>query len=286
MAINISCQEYAKSMKETIKTLIEHTDKKPKLIIIQIDNDEASNRYTKWKKADCKEVGIICEHRHLSSFHYSQTDLEKYVSFINEDDRVHGIIIQLPIPKQYDLERLQNCISPIKDVDGFRRDSMHKPCTAQGIKDWLDANDYNLEGKEVVVLNRSKIVGKPFVDIAIESGATVTCCNSKTRFPEKHIRTADLVVSAIGKPKFFDATDFDYGVEIVVDVGINTDENEKLCGDINREDVTAEYPNIYVTPVPGGVGLLTRVALLTNTMNAFYDLEPKELEIYINDKSR
>lgn len=274
----MSCVEYAKQTKNTIRQLILKTIKKPRLVIIQIDNDEASNRYTKWKKADCEYVGIQCKHIHINSEEYSQIQLEFLIKSYDMNPSVHGIIIQLPIPKNYDLCKLQECISPIKDVDGFRRDSMHKPCTAQGIKDWLDANDYNLEGKEVVVLGRSKIVGKPFVDIAIENGATVTCCNSKTRFPELYMQKADLVVSAIGKPKFFDASDFDYGVEIVVDVGINEDENGNLCGDIDREDVITEYPNIHVTPVPGGVGLLTRTALLTNVMKAFFDLEPEEIK--------
>lgn len=277
MSLMLTCREYAEITKASIKSLVEKTKKKPLLVIIQIDNDDASNRYTKWKKLDCDKTGIKCLHTKINSENYDEEDLITLIQSYDCDSNVHGIIIQLPIPKKYNLERLQNCISPIKDVDGFRRDSMHKPCTAQGIKDWLDANDYNLEGKEVVVLNRSKVVGKPFVDIAIESGATVTCCNSKTRFPELYMQKADLVVSAIGKPKFFDASDFDYGVEIVVDVGINEDANGNLCGDIDREDVITEYPNIYVTPVPGGVGLLTRTALLTNVMKAFFELEPDEI---------
>ena len=278
MGINISCREYAKRTKDSIKHLVAKTKKEPQLVIIQIDNDEASNKYTKWKKRDCDEVGIICNHIKLLSSENSQSDLELLITSLNQKNSVHGIIIQLPIPKKYNLERLQNCISPVKDVDGFRKDSLYKPCTAQGVKDWLDANNYNLEGKEVVVLGRSKIVGKPFVDIAIENGATVTCCNSKTEFPQRYMQKADLIVSAIGKPKFFDASDFDYGIEVIVDVGINEDEDGSVCGDINRDDVVSEYPNTYITPVPGGVGLLTRTALLTNVMQAFYDLEPEEVK--------
>lgn len=277
MSLILTCREYAEITKVSIRELVEKTKKTPTLVIIQIDEDDASNRYTKWKKRDCDVVGIKCIHNKINSENYDEEDLVTLIKGYDYDSNVHGIIIQLPIPKKYNLKRLQNCISPIKDVDGFRRDSMHKPCTAQGIKDWLDANDYNLEGKEVVVLGRSKIVGKPFVDIAIESGATVTCCNSKTRFPELYMQKADLIVSAIGKPKHFDASDFDYGTEIVVDVGINEDEKGELCGDIDREDVTTKYPDTYVTPVPGGVGLLTRTALLTNVMQAFFDLEPDEI---------
>ena len=174
MSLILTCREYAEITKVSIRELVEKTKKTPTLVIIQIDEDDASNRYTKWKKRDCDVVGIKCIHNKINSENYDEADLVTLIKGYDYDSNVHGIIIQLPIPKKYNLERLQNCISPIKDVDGFRRDSMHKPCTAQGIKDWLDANDYNLEGKEVVVLGRSKIVGKPFVDIAIESGATVT----------------------------------------------------------------------------------------------------------------
>lgn len=163
---------------------------------------------------------------------------------------------------------LQQFISPEKDVDGFRKDSLYNPCTPQGIIDWLEVNDIDLRGKLVTVLGRSDIVGKPLVNMLIDKGATVISCNSKTQkyHMENFMKMSDIVISAIGKPKKFDSSYF--GIDtIIIDVGINRDENGKLCGDIDQKDVEDYFGNCcYVTPVPGGVGLLTRVTLLKNVM--------------------
>lgn len=269
MGINmVSCKEYVQIKKDNLKTRISLLNRKPCLCVIQIGNDAASNSYIKGKKNDCEEVGIEFKHYHIENYeHISESVLIDTIDDLNYSKEIDGIIIQLPIPDKYNVEKLQKYISPEKDVDGFRNDSFFDPCTPKGIIDWLDYNQYNVTGKDVVVIGRSKIVGKPLVNMLIDKGATVTCCNSKTLNLDRYIQYADLIISAIGKPKYFDALNFNYP-EIIVDVGINKDKDGKLCGDIDKESVERVFEDTYVTPVPGGVGLLTRVALLENVVKA------------------
>lgn len=278
--IKYSCKEYVSHVKENLKEEISGLKVKPTLVVIQIDDNPASNSYIKGKKKDCEEVGIRCIHVKLNSNEHSQKDLENIINEYDNSMNVHGIIIQLPIPDKYDIDRLQHCVSPEKDVDGFRVDSKHKPCTPKGILDWLEYNNYDFVGKNAVVIGRSKIVGKPLVNMLIDKGATVSCCNSHTTLFARIrlLQNANLVVSAIGKPHFFDCHDFykpiiGNNLEVVVDVGINHDENGKLCGDVNGKDFEKFLPDTYLTPVPGSVGLLTRVTLLTNLMRSYYTLE-------------
>ena len=244
-----SCKEYASECKEQLKKAIETKKRllyrQPVLAVVQIGNDAASSSYIKGKLKDCEDVGMVCKHIYLEE---------------NENDTY-------PIPDKFDLPVLQNCISSEKDVDGFRKDSMFDPCTPKGIIGWLDDNKYDYEGKKAIVIGRSNIVGKPLVNMLIEKGATVTSCNSMTKDLKVYTGNADLIISAIGKPKYFSSSYF-YTNQVIVDVGINRDENGKLCGDIDYDDVR-RWGNTYVTPVPGGVGLLTRVALLQNTFEAY-----------------
>lgn len=278
--IKYSCKEYVSHVKENLKEEISGLKVKPTLVVIQIDDNPASNSYIKGKKKDCEEVGIRCIHVKLNSNEHSQKDLENIINEYDNSMNVHGIIIQLPIPDKYDINRLQHCVSPEKDVDGFRVDSKHKPCTPKGILDWLEYNNYDFVGKNAVVIGRSKIVGKPLVNMLIDKGATVSCCNSHTTLFARIrlFQNANLIVSAIGKPHFFDCYDFykpiiGNNLEVVVDVGINHDENGKLCGDVDCTDFEKFLPYTYLTPVPGSVGLLTRVTLLTNLMRAYRMLE-------------
>lgn len=260
----ISCKDYVAYAKGELKEKIKELKDKPRLVVIQVDNDSASNSYIKGKRKDCEEVGIEFVHYQVDSRIISQSTLEDIVYDFSYNHLVNGVIIQLPIPEKYDLERLKNCIVPNKDVDGFRKDSDFKPCTPKGIIDWLEFNEINLQGKDVVVIGRSDIVGKPLVNMFIEKGATVTCCNSKTENIKYYTRNADIVVSAIGKPKYFNSKYFKQG-QIIIDVGINRDENGKLCGDVDGKYIY----NSYVTPVPGGVGLLTRTSLLQNVYMSY-----------------
>ena len=260
----ISCKDYVTYAKGELKEKIKKLKTKPRLVVFQVDDNPASNSYIKGKRKDCEEVGIEFIHKRINSDIVSQTEFEDMISSESADPKVNGIIIQLPIPKEYDLESLKKCIFHSKDVDGFRIASKFKSCTPKGIIDWLEFNEINLQGKDVVVIGRSDIVGKPLVNMFIEKGATVTCCNSKTENIKYYTRNADIVVSAIGKPKYFDSKYFKQG-QIIIDVGINRDENEKLCGDVDSKYI---YDS-YVTPVPGGVGLLTRVALLQNVYMSY-----------------
>lgn len=265
--IKTSCKEYAEIRKKKLKEEVSKFKRKPCLVVIQIDCDPASNSYIKGKKKDCEEVGIEFIHAHVNSEMSSQIDLQNLIKAYCEDEsNVDGIIIQLPIPDKYNLYKLLECIHPEKDVDGFRKDSCFKPCTPKGIMDWLDYNEIDLVGKDVCMIGRSEIVGRPLVNMMIDKGATVTCCNSKTKDLDWYTNGANIIISAIGKPKYLDSAYFwDNSGEIIIDVGINRDENGKICGDVDKEKLRYSY----VTPVPGGVGLLTRNTLLENVVAAY-----------------
>lgn len=264
-----SCKEYVEFKKQQLKSTIEKSKIKPILYVMQIDDNPASTSYIKGKMKDCKEVGIECELRKIPSQDYSQSQVCFALQVASDSPYINGILLQLPIPDKYNLKVLQNKIDPCKDVDGFRKDSYFAPCTPKGILDWLEYNHIDLEGKDVAVIGRSDIVGKPLTRMLINKGATVVCCNSHTKDIKTYTKHADIVITAIGKPKYFDASYFSNKTELIIDVGINRDENNKLCGDVDDGNVLLAFPHIYITPVPGGVGLLTRVALLDNVVAAY-----------------
>ena len=259
----ISCKEYVSLRKAELQKQIRNMSKQPCLVVFQIDENPASNAYIRGKKKDCSELGIKCVHVQYSSLGLSQEKFERLLTEFGRSDDIHGMMIQLPIPKTYDLQRLLDCIPKEKDVDGFRQDSFFHSCTPKGIMDWLAYNQIKLLGKWVCVVGRSEIVGKPLVNLLIDAGATVVCCNSHTRDLQTITKWADIVVTAIGKPNWFTKEDFTDN-QIIIDVGINRDIHGKLCGDVaDISDIQS-----YVTPVPGGVGLLTRLALMENTVQA------------------
>ena len=261
MILTKNIKEYCSECKTAIKEIIEQdfSDfiKKPTLAVFQIGNIEASTRYIRNKKKDCEEVGINFEWYYYPE-EITTNELVQEIKDMN--DYVDGLIVQMPLPDHIDLAAIKQAINPKKDVDGFHPNSCFKPCTPTGIIDYLiDGCGYTFEGKNVTIFGRSDIVGKPLADMLLELDATVTLCHSKTRNVWDHINTADLIVSAVGKAGFLNC----YAIHVpVVDVGINFDENGKLVGDC----FNTEHRD--VTPVPGGVGLLTRVALLENTLLA------------------
>ena len=261
--------DYFEKRKEELKKEVHKMTKKPSLSVIQIGENRASSSYINSKKKLCEEIDVNFKHIHIKNYE-DITEKEILLTIIDEsiDSNVDGIILQLPIPDKYNVERLQKAIYLNKDVDGFGKNSNFTPCTPKGIIDWLDYNNYELEGKNVTVIGRSKIVGRPLVDILIDRGATVTCCNSKTKDLRQHTYNADVVISAVGKAKFLDSSYFT-NTELVIDVGINRDENGKLCGDVNYEEVINKLKNIYVTPVPNGIGKLTVLSLIENTIKAY-----------------
>lgn len=234
----------------------------PKLAIIQVGDNPASNSYIKGKKKDCDEVDITCE---LYQFlEYTTTDyLVQQVKSIQA--AVDGIIVQLPLPKHIPEKAVIDAIDPNKDVDGFTKSSKFKPCTAEGIVRLLTnnhENDYYLRGKDVLIINRSFIVGRPLVNLLLDLNATVTVAHSFTKNLQDKMRRADIIIVAVGIPNFVKAEDVKPGA-FVVDVGINR-VSGKLVGDVDPSC----YEKAQCTPVPGGVGLLTRAILLNNVVEA------------------
>ena len=262
----VNCKEYVKIQKELLSKKIQSFERKPKLCVIQIGDNAASNSYVKGKIKDCNEVDIECEHIHIIDYeNFSQGDLLELIMNKNFDSSVDGIIVQLPVPDKYDVDMICNTIIKEKDVDGFRKDSLFVSCTPKGVIDYLEYNDIKLTGKVCTVIGRSNIVGKPLVNLLIEKGSTVISCNSKTKNIKNFTKQSDIVISAIGRANYFDKSYFVDG-QVLIDVGINRDDNGKLCGDI-CEGVKENM--LLVTPVPGGIGLLTRVKLLENTVEAY-----------------
>lgn len=257
----ISCKEYVALEKENLKKIIKESNLNHQLNIFQIGDNPASNSYIKGKMKDCAEVGIkAILHKYPEDI--GERELYSEIYGTSNSNPTSGIFIQLPVPEKINVKYiLENATFKWQDVDGFVSNRIN-PCTPRGIIDWLEFNHINLEGKNVVIIGRSDIVGKPLSRMMTDKNATVTLCHSKTPVAavKAYCSIADIVVVAIGKEKWFH---FDLpNKPLIIDVGINKDSNGKLCGDVDREYM--ESQGCYVTPVPGGVGLLTRLALLKN----------------------
>lgn len=239
------------------------------LAVIQIGDDPASSVYVNNKKKACEYIGIDSESYHLPE-ETTEKELLELIDELNRKPEVNGILVQLPLPKQIDENKILLAISPEKDVDGFHpvnvgNLSIGRPgfvsCTPAGVIQLLKRSGIEIEGKECVVLGRSNIVGKPMAMLLLRENGTVTVCHSRTKDLKKITKRADILVAAIGKPKFIDA---DYVKEgaVVIDVGIHRNENGKLCGDVDFESVAPHCAAI--TPVPGGVGPMTIAMLMNN----------------------
>lgn len=249
----------------------------PCLAVILVGEDAASQIYVRHKIADCGEVGIESRPYYPPST-ASEADLLALIATLNADSTVHGILLQLPLPPSIDSDRLLDAIDPAKDVDGFHPQNAGAlaqgrpgfwPCTPYGVMRLLAKAEIDLTGLDAVVVGRSNIVGKPMALMLLAAGCTVSICHSKTRQLSDHLARADLVVAAVGKPKMISGDALKEGV-IIVDVGINRltsgDERGKLCGDVDFASAAAKARAI--TPVPGGVGPMTRAMLLENTVTA------------------
>lgn len=260
----IDCKKYAQEILDEVKA----TPNKGKLVIITVGDDNASKVYVKGKMKDCEYCGIPVEHIKIEDTWSAGVELLATIEKNNEDDDVAGIIVQLPLPKHLNDSNINYCgaVVPWKDVDGLGSDSWFEPCTPKGIVHLMKKELDDLTGLNVLIIGRSNLVGKPLAKMLTNEDCTVTLAHSKTKNLYAHISDADVVVSAIGKAKEFDLQGC-WTAEMVVDVGINRDENGKLCGDFDGFD---EYdsPFLKVTPVPSGVGLLTRAMLMKNVAEA------------------
>lgn len=257
----MTIKEYVALRKEQIKQEVLVMPKKPKLVIVQLNEDEASKAYIKGKLKDAAELGVEAELIKLP-IETSEAELLKKIDELNKDSSIDGFIVQMPLPKQINEDHVKEAVAPEKDVDGFHPMSTLNPCTPQGIINYLKNEKVEFCGKNAVVLGRSNIVGKPMAKLLLKENCNVTVLHSKTSEEDKafYLAHADIIVVAIGKQFFLDER-FTYKPSaVIVDVGINRDETG-LHGDA--------VPNLPVrlqTPVPGGVGLITRLALYENLL--------------------
>jgi methylenetetrahydrofolate dehydrogenase (NADP+)/methenyltetrahydrofolate cyclohydrolase len=259
-------KEYAAMRKAQLKEKIQELNAQNKneiwLLIIQVGDNEASNRYVRNKMKDCEEVGIIAHHYKCPI----EITTEELVDFIIKyQGQYAGVIVQQPLPAHIDQKAIDCAIRPTKDVDGFHPLTKFKPATARGIIDYLEWRNFNFEGAKVTVIGRSNIVGKPLARMLTDKDCTVTLCHSKTLWEDiwNSVNNSNLTICAVGQPGFLDCSSLSIPV---IDVGINFDEEGKMCGDCFVWNGTERN----VSPVPGGVGLLTRVALLENVVEAAY----------------
>lgn len=260
-------------LKLEVETLKNKTGKTPKLAVVLVGDDPASAIYVKNKKNACKIVGITSEVKVLDK-NTTQTELESVLSTLNSDKTVNGILLQLPLPNGLNERQALNCINPQKDVDGLTTVNMGKlltneqgltPCTPTGIMELFNEYNINLDGKHVVIINRSLLVGKPLEQMLLQKNATVTICHSHTKNIESLTKNADIIVTAVGKKNFLTKSMVKKNATII-DVSIVRDENG-ICGDADFKNLTKKAE--FITPVPGGVGPLTIAMLLKNTIKAF-----------------
>lgn len=260
-------------LKLEVETLKNKTGKTPKLAVVLVGDDPASAIYVKNKKNACKFVGITSEVKVLDKS-TTQTELESVLSTLNSDKTVNGILLQLPLPNGLNERQALNCINPQKDVDGLTTVNMGKlltneqgltPCTPTGIMELFNEYNINLDGKHVVIINRSLLVGKPLEQMLLHKNATVTICHSHTKNIESLTKNADIIVTAVGKKNFLTKNMVKKNATII-DVAIVRDENG-ICGDADFKMLVKKAE--FITPVPGGVGPLTIAMLLKNTIKAF-----------------
>ena len=259
-----------------VKTLKQKTGKTPGLAVILVGNDPASAVYVRNKNKTCENLGFHSFENILPA-DTSESKLLGLIHELNIDDRVNGILVQLPLPDQISSNKILEAINPKKDVDGFHLENVgrlvtgnatFKPCTPAGIIQLLDYYEVKIEGKHAVILGRSNIVGKPISLLLLERNATVTICHSKTQHLSVITKSADILIAAIGKPNFV-TEDMIEDDTIVIDVGINRVDN-KLIGDVDYQSVSKKAS--LITPVPGGVGPMTIAMLMANTLQSFKNL--------------
>ena len=269
----IDGKEVSQYIKTKIKTEAEALGIKPGLAVILVGNDPASHVYVNNKKKACEFCGFNSKSFELAA-ETTQEELLALIDKLNADPEMHGILVQMPLPKHIDENAVIDRIIPSKDVDAFNPVNVGKimtgdfdflPCTPAGVMELLKYYNIDVAGKHCVVIGRSNIVGKPMSMLMLHANATVTICHSRTRDLANMVSQADIVVAAVGRAGFVTVDMVKEGA-VVVDVGINRNENGKLCGDVDFENVSKKAS--YITPVPGGVGPMTIAMLMQNTLTS------------------
>ena len=272
----ISGKEVSQKVKDEIKSqtkLLKDKGISVKLAVIIVGDDPASHIYVKNKKKACEYVGFESLEYALDE-NTSEEELLELIDKLNKDKTVNGILCQLPLPKHIDEKKIIDSISPFKDVDAFHPVNVGKimigdyeflPCTPAGIMRLIESTSYDVSGKDCVIIGRSNIVGKPMAMLMLHKNATVTICHSRTKNIEEKIKNADIVIAAVGIPKFVKGDMVKEGA-LVIDVGINRMSDGKLCGDVDFDEVSKKAS--FITPVPGGVGPMTISMLMQNTLKA------------------
>ena len=275
----IDGKNLAKEIRENLKVKCEELKTKginPKLAVIMVGDDKSSQIYVRNKSKACNEIGIEFE-EFLLKENTKQEELINLINKLNNDKTINGILLQSPIPKHLDINEAFRTIAPEKDVDGFNPVNVGKlclnqdtfvSCTPYGIMKMFEKYNIDLEGKSVVIIGRSNIVGKPLIQCCLNKNATVTVCHSKTRDLKEYTKRADILIVAIGKSKFV-TEDMVKQDAVVIDVGINRGEDGKLTGDVDFENVSKKAS--FITPVPGGVGPMTIAMLMNNVIKASLD---------------
>lgn len=260
----MNIKEYVAKRKSEIKEYVEGLEVKPFLVVIQVNEDAGSNAYVKGKLKDCAELGIRADLIKLP-IDTTEENLLKIIENCNKNPEITGFIVQMPLPKQIDEEKVKLAVDPSKDVDGFHPLSPLNPCTPQGVMDYLKNEQVEMLGKNALVIGRSNIVGKPMAKLLLKESCNVTVVHSKTSFEDmsRYIANADIIVIAIGRQGYLD-NKYQYKPSaVIVDVGISRDETG-LHG-----DAVPGLPVRLQTPVPGGVGLLTRLSLIENLLKIY-----------------
>ena len=265
-------QKIRMGLKEEVSEL-KNNGINPKLAVIMVGDDKASKVYVKNKSKACEEIGIEYEEFLLDET-TTMEELLELIEKLNNRDDIHGILLQSPIPKNLDINKAFNKISYKKDVDGFNPINVGKlsigedcfiSCTPFGVVKMFEEYNIDVQGKNVVIIGRSNIVGKPLIQCMLKKNGTVTVCHSKTENIKEITKNADILIAALGKAKFVTADMVKDGA-VIIDVGINRNEEGKLVGDVDFENV--EKKASYITPVPGGVGPMTIAMLMTNVVKA------------------
>ena len=276
MAIIIDGKELAKKIRSELKNEVVELKNKginPKLAVIMVGDDKASKVYVKNKSKACEECGIDYE-EFLMNKDIDMEELLETIDKLNKRDDIHGILLQSPIPSNLDINQAFNKINHKKDVDGFNPINVGKlsigedcfvSCTPAGVIKMLEEYNIEIEGKNVVIIGRSNIVGKPLIQCILRKNGTVTMCHSRTKNIKQITKNADILIAALGKPKFVTQDMIKDGA-VIIDVGINRTEDGKLVGDVDFENVKNNAS--YITPVPGGVGPMTIAMLMTNVVKA------------------